>query len=135
MSNDTIVGSAPLGFPWSTKDPFLICVHHVDNYPAGNERMGPAASLAGRAIGQDFAGKDGWRMYHGQAVPGFPQRLDQVIGRLAIVLDHQYLHGGQIAAFPALFQFGRKCMTGRLWRPACRNRTILGGDTTSGSRL
>jgi redox-sensitive bicupin YhaK (pirin superfamily) len=34
--------------------------------------MGPAASLAGRALGQDFAGKDGWRMYHGEIVPGFP---------------------------------------------------------------
>ena len=35
--------------------------------------MGPAASLAGREIGMDFAGKDGWRMYHGDVVPGFPQ--------------------------------------------------------------
>lgn len=34
--------------------------------------MGPLASLAGRDIGQDFAGKDGWRMYHGNVVPGFP---------------------------------------------------------------
>jgi redox-sensitive bicupin YhaK (pirin superfamily) len=34
--------------------------------------MGPAASLAGRDLGMDFAGKDGWRMYHGQHIPGFP---------------------------------------------------------------
>ena len=27
--------------------------------------MGPAASLAGRDLGQDFAGKDGWRIYRG----------------------------------------------------------------------
>jgi hypothetical protein len=59
--------------PWPTLDPFLFCVHHDDAYPAGNEAMGPAASLAGRDIGQDFAGKDGWRMYHGDVVPGFPQ--------------------------------------------------------------
>jgi redox-sensitive bicupin YhaK (pirin superfamily) len=63
----------PLEFPWRTSDPFLFCVHHDDAYPAGDERMGPAASLAGRDIGQDFAGKDGWRMYHGDIVPGFPQ--------------------------------------------------------------
>jgi redox-sensitive bicupin YhaK (pirin superfamily) len=62
----------PLGFPWQTQDPFLFCVHHDDAYPAGNEQLGPAASLAGRDIGQDFAGKDGWRMYHGEQVPGFP---------------------------------------------------------------
>ncbi|MCB9703426.1 MAG: pirin family protein [Myxococcales bacterium] len=35
--------------------------------------MGPAGSLAGREIGMDFAGKDGWRMYHGEVVPGFPR--------------------------------------------------------------
>ena len=62
----------PLGFPWRTRDPFLFCVHHLDHYPNGNGRMGPDASLAGRQIGMDFEGKDGWRMYHGQAVPGFP---------------------------------------------------------------
>ena len=63
----------PLQLPWETPDPFLFCMYHNDAYPPGNERLGPAASLSGRAIGQDFAGKDGWRMYHGQMVPGFPQ--------------------------------------------------------------
>jgi quercetin 2,3-dioxygenase len=59
--------------PWRTFDPFLFCVHHHDAYPAGNAEMGPAASLAGRNMGQDFAGKDGWRMYHGDKIPGFPR--------------------------------------------------------------
>jgi len=68
-----ILGTVELGFPWQTADPFLFCVHHDDAYPAGNDQMGPAASLAGREIGMDFAGKDGWRMYHGEVVPGFPQ--------------------------------------------------------------
>ncbi|MFO0573885.1 MAG: pirin family protein [Polyangia bacterium] len=69
---DLIRGLKPLGFPWETADPFLFCVHHDDAYPAGNERLGPAAPLDGRELGQDFAGKDGWRMYHGEVVPGFP---------------------------------------------------------------
>ena len=73
MSGDLILSVKPLGFPWETEDPFLFCVHHDDAYPEGNEKLGPAASLAGRDLGQDFAGKDGWRMYHGRAVPGFPQ--------------------------------------------------------------
>ena len=33
---------------------------------------GPAASLAGRSIGQDFAGVDGWRMYHGRGRARLP---------------------------------------------------------------
>src|SRR5215217_2939535 len=67
-----ILQTVPLEARWATLDPFLFCVHHDDAYPAGDERMGPAASLAGRDLGQDFAGKDGWRMYHGETVPGFP---------------------------------------------------------------
>ncbi len=71
--SETVLETRPLGFPWETIDPFLFCVHHDDAYPRGNARLGPAASLAGRKLGMDFEGKDGWRMYHGQTVPGFPQ--------------------------------------------------------------
>jgi len=71
--DDPVIEVAPLGSQWATIDPFLFCVHHVDDYPASNDELGPAASLAGRDIGMDFAGKDGWRMYHGTTVPGFPQ--------------------------------------------------------------
>lgn len=62
----------PLGFPWQTQDPFLFCVYHLDHYPKGNDKMGPAASLEGRNLGNDFTVKDGWRMYHGNTIPGFP---------------------------------------------------------------
>jgi quercetin 2,3-dioxygenase len=73
METDGILGASPLAFPWRTPDPFLFCAYHNDRYPAGDESMGPAASLAGRDLGSDFEGKDGWRMYHGKTVPGFPQ--------------------------------------------------------------
>ena len=87
-----IVEVKPLGFPWETADPFLFCVHHDDAYPRGNAQMGPAASLAGRDIGQDFAGKDGWRMYHGRTVPGFPSHPHRGFETVTIVrrglIDH-----------------------------------------------
>ncbi|MGA9522744.1 MAG: pirin family protein [Myxococcaceae bacterium] len=87
-----ILSIKPLGFVWETPDPFLFCVHHDDRYPAGNERMGPAASLAGRNMGQDFELKDGWRMYHGAEVPGFPQHPHRGFETVTIVrrglLDH-----------------------------------------------
>jgi len=89
---DAVVSVTPQGFPWQTSDPFLFCVHHDDHYPAGNERLGPAASLAGRNLGQDFEGKDGWRMYHGEIVPGFPQHPHRGFETVTVVrrglLDH-----------------------------------------------
>lgn len=68
-----ILRTLPLGHPWTTLDPFLFCVHHLDRYPAANAQMGlDASQLRGRSLGSDFSGKDGWSMYHGQRVPGFP---------------------------------------------------------------
>jgi len=67
-----VLSIQPLGFPWQTLDPFLFCVHHNDAYPRGNAAMGPDAPLDGRDLGQDFSQKDGWSMYHGQTIPGFP---------------------------------------------------------------
>ena len=90
---DAIIRIKPLGFPWETTDPFLFCAHHDDAYPAGDERMAPpAASLVGRDIGQDFEGKDGWRMYHGEVVPGFPAHPHRGFETVTIVrrglIDH-----------------------------------------------
>ena len=48
MSIDPIIGVSPLGFPWPTKDPFLVCVHHVDLYPQGNDRLGARNLLRAR---------------------------------------------------------------------------------------
>ncbi len=87
-----VISVKPLGFPWQTPDPFLFCVHHDDRYPHGNEVMGPNASLAGRNMGMDFEGKDGWRMYHGDKVPGFPQHPHRGFETVTVVrnglLDH-----------------------------------------------
>lgn len=93
MSADAVVGPVKkLGFPWETADPFLFCVHHDDAYPTGNEVLGPAASLTGRDLGQDFEGRDGWRMYHGEVVPGFPQHPHRGFETVTIVrrgfIDH-----------------------------------------------
>ena len=92
-SEPAILEQRPLGAPpWVTVDPFLFCVHHDDAYPAGNAELGPAASLAGRRIGSDFEGKDGWRMYHGDRVPGFPQHPHRGFETITIVrrgfIDH-----------------------------------------------
>lgn len=88
-----IVESVPLGFPWPTLDPFLFCAYHYDEYPAGAESMGPdPALLKGRAIGSDFTVRDGWRMYHGDVVPGFPRHPHRGFETVTVarrgLLDH-----------------------------------------------
>ena len=73
MGKEVILKTSALGFQWETKDPFLFCVHHEDAFPKGNGNMGPDVEhLKGRHIGDDFIIKDGFRMYHGKTIPGFP---------------------------------------------------------------
>ena len=97
MYNKLITNIKPLGFTWETMDPFLFCVHHLDHYPKGNEELGPEASLEGRNLGQDFTTKDGWRMYHGERIPGFPAHPHRGFETVTIVLDgfvdHSDSHG------------------------------------------
>ncbi|MNR75566.1 Quercetin 2,3-dioxygenase [compost metagenome] len=98
MTQDAVLAVMPLGMPWQTLDPFLFCVHHDDAYPAGNEQLGPAASLKGRDIGQDFAGIDGWRMYHGSVVPGFPEHPHRGFETVTIVLKGLIDHSDSLGA-------------------------------------
>ena len=98
MPDSAILQIQPLGFPWETADPFLFCVHHDDAYPKGNGRFGPDASLAGRQIGQDFGGKDGWRMYHGETVPGFPSHPHRGFETVTIVRKGLTDHSDSLGA-------------------------------------
>ncbi|MGE3635926.1 MAG: pirin family protein, partial [Sandaracinaceae bacterium] len=90
--------------PWPTFDPFLFCVHHRDRYPAGNDAMGPDASLGGRRIGMDFEGKDGWSMYHGDVVPGFPRHPHRGFETVTIAREGYIDHSDSLGATA---RFGR----------------------------
>lgn len=98
MKNSPIISIKPLGFMWPVSNPFLFCAHHLDDFPAGNQEMGLEKSLLrGRDIGQDFTIKDGWRMYHGETVPGFPAHPHRGFETVTIVrtglVDHADSHG------------------------------------------
>ncbi len=90
--SDAIISTQVLGLHWEVSDPFLFCAFHNDKFPKGNENLGPDASLGGRPIGQDFQLKDGWRMYHGQRVAGFPVHPHRGFETVSIVpvglVDH-----------------------------------------------
>ena len=96
---DPIQSVQPLPFIWPTKDPFLFCVHHLDDYPAGNGNQGvDPENLLGRHLGNDFAGKDGWRMYHGTSVPGFPQHPHRGFETVTLVRDGYVDHSDSMGA-------------------------------------
>ena len=86
------VSKLPESGPWPTSDPFLFCVHHLDNYPKANKDMGPHEGLHGRNLGSDFSNLDGWSMYHGHKVPGFPRHPHRGFETITIVdkglIDH-----------------------------------------------
>jgi len=95
---DPIIQTSPLGSRWQTEDPFLFCAHHIDHYPQGNSSLGPDAPLAGHEIGQDFEGKGGWRMYHGDVVPGFPQHPHRGFETVTIVRTGYIDHSDSLGA-------------------------------------
>ena len=98
MLSHPIKKKRALGFQWETQDPFLFCVHHEDHYPKGNDVMGPDADLKGRRIGQDFLIKDGWRMYHGTKVPGFPGHPHRGFETITVVRKGLVDHSDSLGA-------------------------------------
>jgi len=105
VTNDPVLQEVPLGFQWPTIDPFLFCVHHLDAYPAGNGSFGPdPTSLEGREIGNDFEPRDGWRMYHGSQVPGFPHHPHRGFETVTIVRQGLIDHSDSLGA---IARFGR----------------------------
>ena len=80
------------GTPWITQDPFIFSVYHLDHYPKGNGSAGPVSSLEGRNPGNDFTLKDGWRMYHGTKVPGFPVHPHRGFETITFVLNGMVDH-------------------------------------------
>ena len=88
----------PRGTPWPTRDPFLFCVHHLDNFPRGNTHLGPLGSLTGRELGQDFSGRDGFSMYHGRQVPGFPRHPHRGFETVTVVRQGRLDHSDSLGA-------------------------------------
>lgn len=98
MEDKSILKVEKLDFRWGVENPFLFCAHHRDNYPGGNGELGvKAEELIDRNRGNDFELKDGFRMYHGRRIPGFPSHPHRGFETVTIVLegfvDHSDSHG------------------------------------------
>lgn len=82
------------GMHFPTFDPFLFCAYHKDEYPPADATSTgvPTKLLEGRNLGNDFSQRDGWSMYHGTTVPGFPAHphrgFETVTVTLRGIVDH-----------------------------------------------
>lgn len=98
MLADPVLEVTELGFQWQGLDPFIFTMHHLDEYPQGNEDQGPVEQLVGRRIGSDFSGIDGWSMYHGSVVPGFPQHPHRGFETVTVVRRGYVDHSDSLGA-------------------------------------
>ncbi len=98
MNIEPVIELVQLGFPWEGLDPFIFTVHHVDGYPAGNDELGPSDPLSGRNIGADFSYLNGWSMYHGGVVPGFPQHPHRGFETVTVVRSGYVDHSDSLGA-------------------------------------
>jgi len=80
------------GSVWPTLSPFLFCVYHNDNFPAGDPKtLGPQGRIPSET--RQFSNPNvPWKMYHGDTVPGFPGHPHRGFETLTIVtkgfVDH-----------------------------------------------
>lgn len=96
---NAIISQHALGPTWETEDPFLFCAYHRDIYPAGDEQLGlKEEHKAGRMIGQDFQMLNGFRMYHGSHVPGFPAHPHAGFETITIVRQGFVDHADSLGA-------------------------------------
>jgi len=136
MNDEVILSLKPLGFYWETIDPFIFCVHHNDFYPKGNEDMGPDPSLfRGRNIGSDFTIKDGWRMYHGDKVPGFPVHPHRGFETVTVVRDGFVDHSDSLGAAGRYGNGDVQWMTAGAGIQHCEMFPLLNKDKENHSEL
>lgn len=89
----------PIELHWPAQEPFLFIAHHLDHYPAGNSKLGlDSHHFSGRSMGQDFEGKDGFRMYHGEEIPGFPVHPHRGFETITIVRRGYADHADSLGA-------------------------------------
>jgi redox-sensitive bicupin YhaK (pirin superfamily) len=101
IEGNPILECVELTWPWAGVDPFLLCAHHVEHYPAGNAVFGvPDAQRVGHTPGADYTNPDGYSLYAGiDGLPGFPNHPHRGMETVSLLrsgyVDHADSLGNQ----------------------------------------
>lgn len=89
----------PLASQWPVQEPFIFFAYHHDLYPKGTHALGPDHhDFHKRNMGQDFDGLNGYSMYHGREVPGFPVHPHRGFETITIVRKGYVDHSDSMGA-------------------------------------
>ena len=94
IADNPILECVDLTWPWQGIDPFLLCGHHIEHYPAGDANAAlPQALRQGHPAGKDYDNPDGYSLYAGaDGMPGFPNHPHRGMETVSIVrkgyVDH-----------------------------------------------
>lgn len=89
----------PLASQWPVQEPFIFFAYHHDLYPKGTHALGPEHhDFHKRNMGQDFDGVNGYNMYHGREVPGFPVHPHRGFETITIVRKGYVDHSDSMGA-------------------------------------
>ena len=67
-----------------TQNPFVICMHHLDYFPEGDENSNPKEI---KRENEGFNQEGEWRMYYGKNVPGFPAHPHRGFETVTVVME------------------------------------------------
>lgn len=94
LNHNPVLECIELTWPWAGVDPFLVCGHHIEHYPAGDEKQAlPQPLRARHPQSNDFANPDGFSLYSGaDGMPGFPNHPHRGMETVSILqkgyVDH-----------------------------------------------
>ncbi len=94
IAGNPILECQDLSWPWMAIDPFLVCAHHIEHYPAGDAAFAlPEPQRSTHPSGNDFHSPDGYSLYAGaNGLPGFPNHPHRGMETISVLrkgyIDH-----------------------------------------------
>ncbi len=94
IAGNPVLEVVELGWPWAAQDPFLLCAHHTEHYPAGDAAFGaPLTAIDDPQARKAEARDQGYNLYFSlDGVPGFPNHPHRGMETVSILkrgyIDH-----------------------------------------------